>query len=323
MAQHKHLFVIDPVENLNLKLDSSLRLAKALLENNQECFLTTPTDITWLGGTPISTPFCRATQLLLGSGPTPDMGKSFKVNLGTFASIHMRKDPPYDLDYISCTWMLAVAERAGVKVYNNTEALRSINEKLAIFEFPQYCLPGVVSFSSEELLTFAREQANGDIIIKPLTLFGGRGVRRLNLSDLGEGKFAEELRKETAGDTQMRLVQAFNQSIFQGELRVFACCGQILSWCLKTPHNGEYLANTGRGASLNTYSPREVEVRMVQDVSHKLAAKGIKMVGFDIIGGYLSEINISSPRLLTADPKSEASTYNKMATLILRDLTTQ
>lgn len=320
MAQHRHLFVIDPLENLNMKLDSSLRLAKALLECQQECYITTPNDITWLHRTPSSMPFCQATQLHLGDGSIPTPSGKMSLDLTEFRSIHMRKDPPYDMNYISCTWLLAVAEAKGVTIYNSTEALRALNEKLAIFNFPQFCRPGATSSSSQELLSFAKTLGGGDVIIKPLNLFGGRGVRRMTLADLGEEEFLKQLKAETANDTQLRIIQAFDPAIFDGELRVFSCCQEILSWCLKKPHEGEYLANTSRGATLHAYTPKKEEIDMIQEVSDELAKKGVKLVGFDIIGGYISEINITSPRLLLPDDVDTAPIYQAMAHSLLKDL---
>ncbi|SME90386.1 hypothetical protein [Pseudobacteriovorax antillogorgiicola] len=319
MAQHKHLFVMDLVENLNLKLDSSLRLAQALLSEGHQCFMTNPKAMSMLHTKGQSQPVCNAIELLPSHQETPELGGESRLFLKDCDAIHMRKDPPFNMDYIACTWLLSEAAKSA-RVFNDPERLRSLNEKLIIFEFPRYCHDGIVSSQSQEIVDFIQNHAESDGILKPLDLYGGRGVVRLNINKIGLEKARNLVSDETQEGEHMRLVQPFNKAIFEGEVRAFTCCGEPISWCLKVPAKGEYLANTRTGATLEPYTPTESELAMVTEVSGRLAEMGIQMVGYDIIGGVISEINITSPRLLLPEGVDPRPSYSRMAQLIEQNL---
>jgi glutathione synthase len=227
----------------------------------------------------------------------------------------MRKDPPYDLAYITCTWLLESAETKGVKILNSPSALRDFNEKLAIFQFPEFIRDGLVSTQTKEFLEFLSQKAGGDAILKPLTLFGGRGVLRLNGSEMTESQIKQILDEETQHGEQHRLMQPFDTKIFEGEVRAFTAGGNAIAWCLKMPSGENFLANTRSGATLQSYQPTDADRAMVNHISQELLRKGVFYVGFDIIGGKVSEINITSPRLLHG-PTDTADYYQKIAELI-------
>ena len=180
MTQHKHLFVMDSVEKLNLKLDSSLRVAQALINRGHQCYMTSPQEMTWLNGKDGSTPYCTASLLSNDNGEIPSIKPLGQLELSEFDGIHMRKDPPFDMDYISSTWVLSEAGKKS-KIYNDPQTLRGMNEKLAIFAFPQYCDTGILSSNPTELTNFVKKEASGDAILKPLDLYGGRGVQGISL----------------------------------------------------------------------------------------------------------------------------------------------
>lgn len=319
MAQHKHLFVMDPVEKLNLKLDSTLRLGQALLERGHECYMTSPHQLSWLKTETGSKILCNSLKLKNIGEDLPEIGKPIQVESTYFNALHMRKDPPFDMDYIACTWMLSEAGKHS-KIYNNPESLRGMNEKLGIFEFPEHCDHGLMSSDIDQIISFIEGQADGDAILKPLDLFGGRGVQRLDTKKDSIDKIRKILAEETQGGAAPRLIQPFNSGIFEGEVRAFTCFGEEISWCLKVPANGEYLANTRMGATLEAYTPSKNELDMILEISQKLQSFGVEFVGYDIIGGVVSEINITSPRLLLPPGIDEKPYYRKMAKLIEQDL---
>ncbi len=295
-----HLFVMDPLASLNLELDSSLRLMRELSLLGHKTYCCEPRGLSWHSG--LGCAHGSAVLLTFGNDARDfEVEAPVQMTFDKFAAIHMRKDPPYDMDYITTTWLLDTAENTA-RVYNHPNALRGLNEKLAIFLFKETARPGLVSASSEELLKFVREDAGGDGIIKPLTLFGGRGVERINLNgaDHTEETARNLLFEATHQDTSARLVQPFDPAIFEGEVRAFTAFGEPIAWCLKRPAQGEYLANTRLGAVLEPYTPTEVELDRVCAVAQSLMREGVQFIGFDVIGGYISEINITSPRLLTA-----------------------
>lgn len=320
MAAYTHLFVMDPIEDLNLKLDSSLRMAESLTRTGQRCFITSPKQISLHESMKDSDASANVRELAFPTRSLEDMQISDldSKKLRSFSAIHMRKDPPFDMAYVACTWLLEKA-RGYAKVYNDPEALRRWNEKLLIFEFPEFTNPGLVSSDASELLNFTKHHANNDAIIKPLDLFGGRGVRRLNLIHTAEHELEKVLQQETDHGKSWRLIQPFDKAIFEGEVRVFTAGGEPLAWSLKVPRKGQYLANTGAGAVVEPYIPTKAEAKMVKTISKSLLSKGIFLTGFDIIGGKISEINITSPRMLIAqiDPHDH---YDQFAELVTKDL---
>lgn len=316
----KHLFIIDPLETLNLALDSSLRMMFALATRGEEIHVCQPRHLEWLCSDQATRVRCQRVTFAGDATGVAEAGPQ-TLSLQEFAAIHMRKDPPYDMDYVATTWLLDPVRKVA-RIYNDSEALRRYNEKLAMFQFPEDCKAALVSSDPDTLLAFAGTGANGDAILKPLDLFGGRGVRRLKLGGIdgiSENEAREVLAVETAGGTRLRLIQAFDPAVFQGEVRVFCAFGEPLAWCLKRPAPGNYLANTRAGATLEKYQPSALEVERVQRVAAALKKKGVMLIGFDLIGGYVSEINLTSPRLLQA-PGDEGRYYDRFAELVLEDL---
>lgn len=310
-----HLFLIDPLESLNKELDSSLRLMFELKALGHEVTVAEPRQLGWR-----TSSHAEATVRVMTFGASPkefSPGPPSRRSLGDFAAVHMRKDPPYDLDYITTTWLLDAAPKS-TKVYNSPASLRTYNEKLAILRFPEATRPALVSADPEALLQFAQQEAGGDAILKPLTLFGGRGVERLEVAK-DPAKARARLIEETANGVHLRLIQPFDQGIFQGELRAFTAFGKAVAWCLKKPASGQYLANTRAGATLHPYTPTADELRRVTAVAGTLWREGVAFIGFDVIGGFISEINITSPRLLAA-PGDSTPYYAQLAGLVAKDL---
>lgn len=298
MGKIHHLFVIDPIESLNIKLDSSLRMAHALRRLGHETSICTVGQIEWLSRDACASAMTQDLRFDQSDVGSFRLGSQQRRRLDTFTAIHMRKDPPYDLSYIACTWLLDSAESRGVKVFNSPKALRDFNEKLGIFRFPDAIREGLVSAQVEELLHFLDGPAGGDAILKPLTLFGGRGVLRLNRQLMSQEQIRHILTEETHHGQDLRLMQPFDQRIFEGEVRAFTVGGEPLGWCIKRPQGGNFLANTRSGATLEAYEPLPSDRALVTSIAQQLLGEGVFLVGFDIIGGYVSEINITSPRLL-------------------------
>ncbi len=319
MAKIPHLFIIDPIETLNFSLDSSLRIARALRSLGHETFICTPGQVEWASRDGCAVAYSQELQSDLADVSRYQLQPAKRIRLDHFRAIHMRKDPPYDLAYIACTWMLDTAVKAGVKVLNAPGALRDYNEKLSIFQFPEAIQDGLVSASAESLMNFLEHAAHGDAVLKPLTLFGGRGVLRLNLLTQSKASLAKLLATETNQGLDYRLMQPFDKRIFEGEVRVFTARGQAVSWCLKKPQGDNFLANTRSGATLEAYQPTAREVHLVESIAGKLLADGVYFLGFDLIGGQVSEINLTSPRLLQASDEN-TEPYNRIAALIDRDL---
>jgi len=296
MPVQAHLFIIDPLVRLNLKLDSTLRLAFHLCQRGHRVYTTQGDRLSWSNKDGV---VCSSTPLTFPhhDPERPALGLSDQLSLTAFQAVHMRKDPPFDLEYLYITQMLDLVATK-VRVYNEPRALREVNEKLSILRFPEFSRMALVSSAAQDLLAFIRRECESDGIIKPLDLYGGRGVRRLDFTKTSDTDALVILRDETVNGTKFRLVQAFDSHIFQGEVRAFAAFGKPVAWCLKQPKKGEYLANTAAGAELHPYNPSKSEIDTVQNLASRLLRQGVFFVGFDLIDGYVSEMNITSPRLL-------------------------
>ena len=316
MKNLSHLFVIDPLKDLNLTLDSSLRMAKSLHAIGHEIHVTTIEDLSM---TSEIGAFCQATQLKFLDTNTLEFSQSSpsRTPLASFSAIHMRKDPPTDQRYWSATWILSSVP-AKVKQYNCPKSLRNINEKMSILDFPDFSAPALVSQSTSEITEFGHKFGNNDIIVKPLDLFAGKGVERVQFEKFDAKGLKEKIDSLTNHQKSIRIVQPFNHSIFDGEVRSFFAGGQPISWCLKKPKQGEFLANTSSGATLESYEPNRHMLESTSEIAKSLLAKGVFFIGFDIIGDKISEINITSPRLLSKN--IEQTQFDKIAQLVELDL---
>jgi glutathione synthase len=308
----RHLFVIDPISGLNLQIDTSLHLAHALLRRGCEVSVCHADSFFWTSGSPSAGAKCwNLTQD--SSVQTTKLSQDSQRTFAEFDFVHMRKDPPFDQSYVSATWFLS---QCGPKthVINSPEALRSFNEKMAALEFPKWCTQAIVSSDVDQLLQFYQDVCHQNAVLKPLNLFGGRGVERMQETQKISAKAGiERFLKSTEGAV---IMQPFLKDIEKGEVRCFAYAGKPLEWTLKVPQKGEFLANTRMGASLHAYSPTAEEVERVSQFSELLAKRGIYAIGFDIIGGLVSEINITSPRLLTT-PGKETEAHERFAEAIM------
>ncbi len=299
MADKKtHLFVIDPLERLNLAWDTSVKMAFAINGLGHDVYFCTGREIS--RSLHPSGAFAFAQKMNFGDKPSElTLNTPLRLSLEDFSAIHMRREPPYDLDYIGTLWILdSVASH--VPVFNAPKALLEINEKLSILDFPLFTKAAIVSSDASELFSFATERCDSNIVIKPLGLYGGRGVEHID----GDRMLAEKLHLATLNGKEARMVQAFDPSIHQGEVRAFTVAGKPVAWCLKVPAKGEFLANTRAGSSLESYQPTKRDLDVAIGVAETLMKRGVVFAGIDMIGGWLSEVNITCPALLGPDRAS-------------------
>lgn len=323
-----HLFIIDPLETLHPHLDSSLRMMLSLAKRDHKIFVSHTQDLfleyqtKWglTKGSGMRYALCRE----LSKNPHASYQEPLFTTLNQtsrplhfFNAIHMRKDPPFDMNYISSTWLLDKVPEP-TKIYNHPSALRDSNEKILIADFPDCIAPLLVTSNVQKIIEFIREYH--DVILKPLDLFGGRGVKRIVSRDLNDADLIQLLTEETENNQRLRLVQPFNHNIAQGEIRVFTAFGEPIAWCLKKPQPGKFLANTRAGATLHSVKPSVKLDAMVRKIAAKLGEKGIQLIGFDIIGELISEINITSPRVLIPDESNIQETYDRFAELCENNL---
>jgi glutathione synthase len=211
--------------------------------------------------------------------------------LKDFDAIIMRKDPPFDSEYFYATHLLSQAEREGAKVFNKASALRDHPEKLAIMEFPQFIGPTLVTRSADAIKAFHAEHQ--DIILKPLDGMGGMGIFRVGADGLNLGSIIETLNLNGA---QSVMVQKFLPAIAQGDKRVLIIGGKPVPFCLaRIPQGGEVRGNLAAGGKGVAQPLTDNDRAIAEAIGPILAARGLLLIGLDVIGTSVTEINVTSP----------------------------
>ena len=211
--------------------------------------------------------------------------------LQEFGAVLMRKDPPFDMEYVASTWLLSEAERQGARVYNAPQALRDHNEKFAIAEFAQLTAPSLVTRDMAQLQAFI--DAQRDTVLKPLSGMGGAGIFRVRHDDPNRNVIVETVSREGAESV---MAQRFIAEIDQGDKRVIVIEGKPAPYVLaRIPKAGETRGNLavgGKGVA-QPLSARDREI--AEAMGPALAARGILFAGLDVIGDWLTEVNVTSP----------------------------
>ncbi|MDO1509156.1 MULTISPECIES: glutathione synthase [unclassified Neisseria] len=211
--------------------------------------------------------------------------------LKDFDAVIMRTDPPFDMQYLYATQLLTLAGQQGAKVFNSGQAMRDFNEKLAILNFSRFTSPTLVSTRSADVRAFLKE--HGDIIVKPLDGMGGMGIFRLTETDPNIGSILETLMQM---DTRTIMAQRYIPEIVHGDKRVLVIGGEVVPFALaRIPQQGETrgnLAAGGRGVA-QELSARDREI--AETLAPELKRRGILLAGLDVIGDYLTEVNVTSP----------------------------
>ncbi len=284
------LFVIDPLASFKIYKDSTFAMMREAQRCGHKVHSCEPAQMSWQQGGLVQ----ADVNALTLTGEKPQWYKidsCSRLPLKGFDAIVMRKDPPFDSEYFYATHLLEQARREGAKVFNNPAALRNHPEKLAILEFPQYIGPTLVTRSAAQIKHFHAEHK--DIILKPLDGMGGMGIFRVKEDGLNLGSITETLNKDGA---QTVMVQKFLPAISQGDKRVLVIGGQPVPYCLaRIPQGGEVRGNLAAGGK-GVAQPLSVRDREIaQALGPILFARGLLLVGLDIIGDSLTEINVTSP----------------------------
>jgi glutathione synthase len=212
-------------------------------------------------------------------------------DLASFDAVVMRKDPPFDSEYLYATHLLEHAERGGARVFNKPRALRDFNEKLAILRFAEFTAPTLVSSRDDDIRAFLAE--HGDIVVKPLDGMGGTGIFRLRPDDPNVGAILET---QTQNGHITLMAQRYLPAIKDGDKRVLLIAGKPVDWCLaRIPKQGETRGNLAAGGTgvARPLTPRDREI--AESLGPRLAAEGLLLVGLDVIGDNLTEVNVTSP----------------------------
>ena len=287
------LFVADPLETFVVKKDSTFAMMREASRRGHALFACEPADLVWQRGGRVA---AHVREISLTGDPhawfdvAAPTGRD-RVALAAFDAVVMRKDPPFDPEYFYATHLLEQAEREGAHVFNRPRALRDHPEKLAILEFPQFIAPTVVTRDPEELKRFHAEHR--DVIFKPLDGMGGSGIFRVGPDGLNLGSVVEVL---TARGRQTTMAQRYLPEIVHGDKRVLVIDGKPLPFVLaRVPQGQEIRGNLAAGGKgvAQPITARDREIG--EQVGAVLAARGLLLIGLDVIGDSLTEINVTSP----------------------------
>ncbi|UXD86127.1 glutathione synthase [Thalassolituus hydrocarboniclasticus] len=281
--------VMDPIADIAFKKDTSLALLHAAQERGCELFYMEQSDLSIQNGKAMG----RMAPLKVAMNPEHwfDLGDYREQPLAELNIILMRKDPPFDSEFIYSTYILERAEQEGVLVANKPQSLRDCNEKVFATAFPELMSPTIVTRRADLLKAFHKE--HGDVIFKPLDGMGGSSIFRLRADDPNVSVIIETL---TNHGSQQIMAQRFIPEITAGDKRILMIDGEPVPFCLaRIPAQGETRGNLAAGGQGVTQPLSDENRAIAEKIGPILKEKGLYFVGLDIIGNNLTEINVTSP----------------------------
>jgi glutathione synthase len=281
--------IMDPLESLNIKKDSTYAMINEASARNWEIYCCTPHDIFVANSVP-----CGIFKKITYKHNTPDwfsIDSTQDINLNSLDIILLRKDPPFDMEYIYATYILDIVQSRGTLVANNPTSIRSNNEKLATLNFPEVTPPNLVTAHKNKLLAFIAQHQT--VIVKPLDGMGGRSIFKVKHGDDNTSVILDTI---TSYGTKTILAQKFIPEIKDGDKRVLLINGEAIPYGLaRVPAEGEFRGNLAAGASGVGFELSLRDKYICNNISPYLKQHGLSFVGIDIIGEYLTEINVTSP----------------------------
>jgi glutathione synthase len=284
------LFVCDPIESFKVHKDSTFVMMREAQRRGYAIAVCEPGHLVWQRGTRVQAGV-RRIRLTAELPAWFSQEQSTQRALCDFSAVIMRKDPPFDSEYFYATHLLEQAQREGARVFNKPAALRDHPEKLAILEFPEFIGPTLVTRDPEQVRRFHAEHA--DIILKPLDGMGGMGIFRVREDGLNLGSIIETLNRDGA---QTLMVQKFLPAISAGDKRILVIGGKPVPYCLaRIPQGSEVRGNLAVGGKGIAQALSASDQAIAHALGPVLAQRGLLLVGLDVIGDCLTEINVTSP----------------------------
>jgi len=288
----KLLFVADPLETFKTYKDTTFAMMREAAARGHELLACEPRDLVWERDSRVS---ARVRQIALAAPSSAawfvERAAPEVLSLARADAVIMRKDPPFDSEYFYATHLLSQAEREGARVFNKPEALRQHPEKLAILEFPQFIAPTIVTRDEAAIKRF--HAAQRDIVLKPLDGMGGMGIFRVGADGLNLGSITETLNRN---GTVTVMAQRYLTEITAGDKRILVIDGVAVPHALaRIPQGSEIRGNLavgGKGVA-QPLTARDREI--AEAIGPKLAERGLLLIGLDVIGDSLTEINVTSP----------------------------
>ena len=284
----KLLFILDPLEELKAYKDTSVAMMRAAQARGHQVHTCEQGDLYSRGRV-----YARAGRLSLTDNDEDWFLPHAKdeAPLASFDAVLMRKDPPFDLEYLTSVWLLSQAEREGARVFNNPAAVRDHNEKLGILEFPQFIAPTLATRDPEAVHAFIDEHR--DVILKRLDGMGGESIFRVKADDPNRNVIVETM---VQGGARSAMAQRYIPAIKDGDKRVLLIGGKPVPHALaRMAKAGETRANLAAGGRGVAQPLSAGDRRIAEALGPVLAARGLLLVGLDIIGDFLTEVNVTSP----------------------------
>jgi glutathione synthase len=285
----KLAFVADPLPSFKIHKDSTYAMMVEAAKRGHELYFMLQEGLMWKGGRVIG----EISRLALTGDKDPwyRTASPKETPLAEFDAVLMRKDPPFDTEYVASTWLLELAQKDGAKVFNDPRAIRDHSEKLAIAKYARFAPPTLVTRLAGQLQEFI--DANRDVVLKPLDGMGGESVFRVASGDPNRNVIVETLVRDGAKSV---MAQRYIPEIREGDKRILLIAGKAVPHCLaRIPKPGETRGNLAAGGTgvSKPLSRRDQEI--ANALGPELARQGLLLVGLDVIGDWLTEINVTSP----------------------------
>ncbi|HNH36249.1 MAG TPA: glutathione synthase [Rhodocyclaceae bacterium] len=285
----KFAFVLDPLEGLKAYKDSSVAMMRAAARRGHEIWTVQRERIAWRGGS-VTAEAVRV-EPSEGDGPWFAAPEAGEFALREFDAVLMRQDPPFDMEYVTATWLLERAEAEGARVFNRPRAIRDHSEKVAIAEFPEFTAPTLIARDEARLHAFIDEM--GDAVLKPLDGMGGASVFKVGARDPNRNVIVETL---TRHGSRTIMAQQYLPAIADGDKRILLIAGEPVPYCLaRIPKAGESRGNLAAGGTGVARPLAAADRRIAEALGPVLWSRGLLLVGLDVIGDRLTEINVTSP----------------------------
>jgi glutathione synthase len=283
------LFIIDPPDGLKAYKDTTVAIMRAAQARKHAIWICEQAGLHWANGRTSA----RAQRISLADNDEDwyRAHESEERALAKFDAVLMRKDPPFDLEYVVSTWLLSAAVREGARVFNAPDAIRDHNEKLAIAEFARFVVPTLVSREAARIQAFI--DAERDVVVKRLDAMGGENVFRVRADDPNRNVIVETM---SQGGRRTVMAQRYIPEIAQGDNRVTLIDGRLVPHCLaRIPKPGDSRGNLAAGARgvAQPVTARHREIAAA--LGPALASRGLLLVGLDVIGDWITEVNVTSP----------------------------
>jgi len=282
-------FIANPLSSFKIYKDSTYAMMVEAAKRGHDLYFMLQEGLMWKGGRVIG----EISRLALTGDEDPwyRMAPQTETPLAEFDAVLMRKDPPFDAEYVASTWLLEIAQKDGAKVFNDPRAIRDHSEKLAIAKYAQFSPPTLVTRLAGQLQQFI--DANADVVLKPLDGMGGESVFRVAHRDPNRNVIIETL----VGDGEKSVMaQRYVPEIREGDKRILLIAGKAVPHCLaRIPKPGETRGNLAAGGTGVAKPLTRRDLEIANALGPELARQGLLLVGLDVIGEYLTEINVTSP----------------------------